>query len=282
MLTGPFLSKDWMGSNPDYNSSSWVMVGVTYDGTCSYRPGSRFAPMQIRLASWGLEEYSPLQDKEFEEVSFFDAGDLDLPFGNREKSLDIIKETTRQILDDNKFYFGIGGEHLITLPVFQAYLEKYPDIAVVHFDAHADLRDDYLGEKLSHATVIRRIVDKIGSERLVQVGIRSGEKQEFDWMKENRTLLHNKAEINSALEKLKNRPVFITIDLDVLDPSIMSGTGTPEPGGMQFNELMEWLMLFKDQNIVGCDVVELAPDYDLSGVSTALACKVIRELLLMV
>ena len=281
-LKGPFLSKDWIGSNPDYNSSSWVMLGMPFDGTCSYRPGTRFAPEEIRLASWGLEEYSPDIDREMSEISFFDAGELDLPFGNRDKILAIIRENVQNALDDNKKVIGVGGEHLVTLPQVEAYLTKYPDLCVIHFDAHTDLREDYLGEKLSHASVIRRISEKLkSSENLCQVGIRSGEKYEFDFMKKHKTLCKSQQEFIKKIETFKNKPVFITVDLDVLDPSIMSGTGTPEAGGLTYKEFIEYLKLIKGQNVVGMDVVELSPHYDASGSSTATASKVIREMMLL-
>ena len=282
MLTGPFLSKNWIGACESFDEAKWVLIGIPYDGTCSYRPGTRFGPERIRLASWGLEEYSPDMQRELSEVSFYDAGELDLPFGNREESLSIIENAARETLTAGKFFFGVGGEHLVTYPVIKAYLEKYPDLAVVHFDAHADLRCDYLGEELSHATVIRRTADLIGPERLIQIGIRSGPKEEFEWMEKNQTLVKDKTQLKQAIKKLENRPVFITVDLDVLDPSIMSGTGTPEAGGMTYKEFIDWLLEFRGQNIVGCDVVELSPDYDQSGVSTAVAAKVIREMLLLV
>lgn len=282
MLSGPFLPKNWIGASEDFESSKWVLVGMPYDGTCSNRPGARFGPESVRPASWGLEDYSPIQDKEINDVNFFDAGELDFPLGNRDETLSIIKNAASETLNSGKFWFGIGGEHLVTYPVIEAYLEKYPDLAVLHFDAHADLREDYLDEKLSHATVMRRVVDKIGAERFVQIGIRSGTKEEFTWIRENKTLLTDKSQLSEALKKLAGRPVFISVDLDVLDPSIMSGTGTPEAGGLTFNEFMKWVLEFKGQDIVGADVVELAPHYDPSGVSTAVAAKVIREMLIFV
>ncbi|MBO5947552.1 agmatinase [bacterium] len=281
-LKGPFLSKDWIGSNPDYETSSWVMLGMPYDGTCSYRPGTRFAPEEIRLASWGLEEYSPDIDREMSEISFYDAGELDLPFGNREKILETIRENVQNALDDNKKVVGIGGEHLVTLPQVEAYLTKYPDLCVIHFDAHTDLREDYLGEKLSHASVIRRISEKLKScENLCQVGIRSGEKYEFEFMQKYKTLCKSKEEFSKKIDTFRNKPVFITVDLDVLDPSIMSGTGTPEAGGLTYKEFIEYLKLIKGQNVVGMDIVELSPHYDASGSSTATASKVIREMMLL-
>ena len=277
MLKGPFLDRNWMGQNPDYETSKVVMLGLPFDGTVSYRPGSRFAPEQIRLASWGLEEYSPVFDKHLDDVNFHDAGDLEFPLGNTYKSLEMIKENVEDIYKDGKKVFGIGGEHLVTLPEIQAVSQFYKDLAIVHFDAHTDLREEYLGEEMSHSAVIRHVSKIVGAENIKQIGIRSGMKDEWEFMKQNHTLIQDFKE----LDVLNNKPIFVTVDLDVLDPSVMPGTGTPETGGMQFNELLDWFKYLKDFNIVGADVVELAPDYDTSGVSTAVATKVIRELLMI-
>jgi agmatinase len=276
MLKGPFLDRNWMGQNKDYESSDIVMLGMPFDGTVSYRPGSRFAPEQIRLASWGLEEYSPYYDKHLEDCNFHDAGDLEFPLGNTVKSLDVIEENVRQIYKDGKRVFGIGGEHLVTLPEIKAISEFYNDLAIVHFDAHTDLREEYIGEPLSHSAVIRHSAKIVGFENLKQIGIRSGMKEEFELMKKYNTLIHEYHE----LDCLKDKPIFITVDLDVLDTSIMPGTGTPEVGGLDFKELVGWFKYLSKFNIVGADVVELAPDYDSSGASTAVATKVIRELLM--
>lgn len=281
MLRGPFIPRSWMGACEDYAQADWVLVGLPYDGTTSFRPGTRFGPPAIRDASWGLETYSPLQHAELSGVSYFDAGELEFPQGNRDEILSIIRENARDVLAADKRWLGLGGEHLVTYPVIQAYVEKYPDLAVLHFDAHADLRDDYLGEKLSHATVLRRVTDLIGPERLVQIGIRSGPKEEFAWMREHGTLLERKEDIARGLQRLQGRPVFLTIDLDVLDPSILCGTGTPEPGGMSFSTFIEWLLAFQGLNFVGADVVELSPHYDASGVSNVVAAKVVREVMLL-
>ncbi len=277
MLKGPFLDRNWMGQNPDYEGSDIVMLGMPFDGTVSYRSGSRFAPEQIRLASWGLEEYSPIFDKHLEDCNFHDAGDLEFPLGNTQKSLDLIEENVRQIYKDGKRVFGIGGEHLVTYPEINAVSEFYDDLAIVHFDAHTDLREEYMGEELSHSAVIRLSTRKVKPENIKQIGIRSGMKEEFEFMKKHNTLVKT----YSDLDSLKNKPVFVTVDLDVLDTSIMPGTGTPEVGGLEFNELIGWFKYLKDFNIVGADVVELAPDYDSSGASTAVATKVIRELLMI-
>lgn len=277
MLKGPFLDRNWMGQNPDYESSNIVMLGMPFDGTVSYRSGSRFAPEQIRLASWGLEEYSPVFDKHLEDCNFHDAGDLEFPLGNTKKSLEMITENVRQIYKDGKRVFGIGGEHLVTYPEIIAVSEFYKDLAIIHFDAHTDLRTEYMGEELSHSAVIRLSTKYASPDNIKQVGIRSGMKEEFEFMKEHNTL----ATSYSDLDKLKNKPVFVTVDLDVLDTSIMPGTGTPEVGGFEFNELIGWFKYLQKFNIVGADVVELAPDYDSTGASTAVATKVIRELLMV-
>ena len=278
MLTGPFLDRNWMGQNPDYASSNIIMLGLPFDGTVSYRPGSRFAPEQIRLASWGLEEYSPYCDKHLEDCNFHDAGDLEFPLGNTKKSLDVIRQNVEEIYKDGKRVFGIGGEHLVTLPEIQAISKYVDNLAIVHFDAHTDLREEYLGEPLSHSAVIRHSAEIIGFENLKQIGIRSGMKEEFELMKKYNTLIHEHKE----LDVFKDKNIFVTVDLDVLDTSIMPGTGTPEVGGLDFNQLVGWFKYLSQFNIIGADVVELAPDYDASGASTAVATKVIRELLMAV
>lgn len=278
MLTGPFLDRNWMGQNPDYASSDIIMLGMPFDGTVSYRHGSRFAPEQIRLASWGLEEYSPYFDKHLEDCNFHDAGDLEFPLGNTKKSLGVIRQNVEEIYKDGKRVFGIGGEHLVTLPEIQAISKYVDNLAIVHFDAHTDLREEYLGEPLSHSAVIRHSAEIIGFENLKQIGIRSGMKEEFELMKKYNTLIHEHKE----LDVFKDKNIFITVDLDVLDTSIMPGTGTPEVGGLDFNQLVGWFKYLSQFNIIGADVVELAPDYDASGASTAVATKVIRELLMAV
>ncbi len=277
MLSGPFLDRNWMGENKDYQSADIIMLGLPFDGTVSYRPGSRFAPEQIRLASWGLEEYSPYFDKHLDECNFHDAGDLEFPLGNTVKSLDLIEKNVKEIYKDGKKVFAIGGEHLVTLPEIKAVSEFYDNLAIVHFDAHTDLREEYLGEQLSHSAVIRHSGKIVGFENIKQIGIRSGMKEEFELMKKYNT----RALKYEDLDILRDKNIFVTVDLDVLDTSIMPGTGTPETGGLTFAELIGWFRYLKDFNIIGADVVELAPDYDASGASTAVATKVIRELLMI-
>ncbi len=277
MLTGPFLDRNWMGENKSYNTSDIVMLGMPFDGTVSYRSGSRFAPEQIRLASWGLEEYSPYFDKHLQDCNFNDVGDLEFPLGNTVKSLDLIEKNVDEIYKDRKKVLGIGGEHLVTLPEIKAVSKYYKNLAIIHFDAHTDLREEYLGEKLSHSAVMHHCGEIVGFENIRQIGIRSGMKEEFELMKKYNTL----AKAYTDLDSLKDKNVFVTVDLDVLDTAIMPGTGTPETGGFTFNELLGWFKHLKNFNIIGADVVELAPDYDASGASTAVATKVIRELLMI-
>ena len=277
MLRGPFLDRSWIGQNPDYNKSDIIMLGLPFDGTVSYRSGSRFAPEQIRIASWGLEDYSPRFNKFLQDVNFHDVGDLEFPLGNTYKTLEVIEKNVEDIYRDGKKVFGIGGEHLVTLPEIKAVSKFYDNLAIIHFDAHTDLREEYLGEEMSHSAVIRHASKIIEPENIKQIGIRSGMKEEFEFMEKYNTLAHK----YSDLDALKNKKVFVTVDLDVLDTSIMPGTGTPEPGGLEFNELMGWFEYLKNFEIIGADVVELAPDYDTSGASTAVATKVIRELLMV-
>src|SRR5665647_1481523 len=273
----------FIGCDSTFEEAQIVVFGAPFDSTASFRPGARFASKAKRGDSWGMETYSPYQDKDMGEIKVFDGGDLELYFGNPAKSLQEIKEITATILAAGKLPCMIGGEHLVTLGAIEAVFKLNPQLRVIHFDAHTDLRDDYLDDKLSHATVIRRVWDILGDGKIHQFGIRSGERQEFDWAKDHTNL--NKFSfdgLEEAVEACKGYPVYITIDLDVLDPSLFPGTGNPEAGGVSFIELLEAIMKVSSLNIVGMDVNELAPVYDASGTSTAVACKILRELLLAV
>ena len=272
-----------LGFDDLYKDSKIVVFGAPFDGTVSYRPGSRFGPSAIRNESYGIETYSPYQNADLTEIKGCDAGDLPIPFGDTRIVLDMIRNFTQNIINDGKIPIMLGGEHLTTLPAVEAVSEKYPDLCVIHLDAHTDVREEYMGIALSHATVIRRIWEKLGDKRIWQFGIRSGEKYEFDWAKEHNTLAPFKLEgIERALAEIGSRPIYLTIDLDVLDPSVFPGTGTPEHGGITFHELMDFLLKLRGENIVGADLVELAPNYDHSGISTAAACKLLREVALCI
>lgn len=273
----------FIGCESEYNEADIVLFGAPFDGTTSFRPGTRFGSKAIRSESFGIETYSPYQDRDLEDLKVFDAGDLELCFGNTEKVLKDIEECTDKILEDEKLPVMIGGEHLVTLGTIRSFAKKYDDLHVVHFDAHTDLRDDYLGEKLSHATVMRRVLEVIGNKKLFQYGIRSGEKAEFEFAKKYSNLTKfDFSNLEEDLKKLEGKPVYFSIDLDVLDPSEFPGTGTPEAGGVRFMELLNAILTVSKLNIVGFDIVELSPHYDNSGRSTAIACKILRELLLAV
>lgn len=271
----------FLGCDKEFEESRIVIFGAPFDSTTSYRPGTRFASKTMRAESYGLETYSPYQDLDLEDAAVFDGGDLELCFGDVNMALDDITSFTRQILDSGKLPLMIGGEHLVTLGTVRAVAERYPDLHIIHFDAHADLRDDYLGAKLSHATVLHRVWDIVGDGRIYQFGIRSGERTEFEWGKQH--VFTHKFDFNGleqVIEKLKGKPVYFTLDLDVLDPSCFPGTGTPEAGGVTFLQLLDAILKVGELNIVGCDINELSPLLDASGASTAVALKVLRELLL--
>lgn len=272
----------FIGCEAEYDESSIVVFGAPFDSTTSFRPGTRFASQVMRGESWGLESYSPYQDLDLYDFNIFDGGEIELPFGNSEGALALIEDFSTKVVEDGKIPAMIGGEHLVTLGAFKGVFKKYPDVHVIHFDAHADLREDYLGQKLSHATVMHRVWDLVGDNKIFQFGIRSGEKEEFLWAKDHvYTNKFNCDTLDYALERVKGKHVYVTIDLDVLDPSVFPGTGTPEPGGIQFNELLNSILKLRGLNIVGFDINELSPQYDPTGASTAVACKVLREMLLV-
>ncbi|WML29735.1 agmatinase [Neobacillus sp. OS1-32] len=272
-------------SHPNYEESQVVIYGMPMDWTVSYRPGSRFGPARIREVSIGLEEYSPYLDRELDEIKYFDAGDIPLPFGNPQRSLDLIEEFVKKILEADKFPLGMGGEHLVSWPVMRAVYKKYPDLAIIHMDAHTDLREQYEGEELSHSTPIRKIAELMGPSNVYSFGIRSGMKEEFEWAKQNGMHI-SKFEVleplKEVLPKLAGRPVYVTIDIDVLDPSHAPGTGTVDAGGITSKELLASIheIARSQVNVVGADLVEVAPIYDVSEQTANTASKLIREMLL--
>ncbi len=276
---------NFIGCDAEYEEAEVVLFGAPFDSTTSFRPGTRFAGQAIRNDSYGLEIYSPYQDKELTEGRVYDCGDLELAIGSSEKVLDQIRECAGEIFHDGKIPFLIGGEHLVTLGSVRAAAEKYPDLHIIHFDAHTDLRTDYLGVELSHACVIRRCWEILGDGRIHQLGIRSGEKYEFDWAKSGHTDFHpfSLDGLDETIRKIGDAPVYFTVDLDVMDPSVFPGTGTPEPGGVDFLTAMRAAtQVCEKVNLTGCDVTELCPPCDPTGASTAAACKIIREMLIAI
>ena len=275
----------FIGCDSEYSEADIVLFGAPFDSTTSFRPGARFGSAAIRHESFGIETYSPYQDKDLLDKKVFDCGDLELSFGLPSDALSDIEEQARKILNDGKLPILIGGEHLVTLGSVRAVFEKYPDLQIVHFDAHCDLRDDYLGAKLSHACVLRRCHELVGDGKIHQFCIRSGDRDEFLFAKDH-TDMHKfnfdgLAEVCEELRK-NNTPVYFTIDLDCMDPSLFCGTGTPEAGGVTFTELLNAILTVSKTNIVGADINELAPMLDQSGASTAVACKILRELILSI
>lgn len=271
----------FLGCDKTFDEARIVIFGAPFDSTTSYRPGTRFASRTMRAESYGLETYSPYQDLDLEDAAVFDGGDLELCFGDVDRALGAITDFTAKILEKGRLPLMIGGEHLVTLGAVRAVAAKYPDLHVIHFDAHADLRDDYLGARLSHATVLRRVWDLVGDGRIYQFGIRSGERAEFAWGKQHAVTHRFDFEgLELVTERLKGKPVYFTLDLDVLDPACFPGTGTPEAGGVTFLQLLDAMMKVGELDIVGCDINELSPQLDASGASTAVALKVLRELLL--
>lgn len=273
----------FMGSSEDYKNCSLVIIGAPMDFTVSFRPGTRNGPAEIRNVSEGLEEFSFDLGLDLSNRHFFDAGDILLPLGSVEKSLECIKNAVNIILKDGKKPLVLGGEHLVSLPVVEQVARVYPEVIVLHFDAHADLRDEYLGEKLSHATVMRRIAEVVGGERIFQLGIRSGTREEFQWGSENTRMYPGKIlePLRDIINEIKKVPVYITLDIDVVDPAFAPGTGTPEPGGCNSSEILRALHLLKGLNVVGMDLVEVCPVLDKSQITALLAAKLVRDAILL-
>lgn len=259
-----------------------ILFGAPMDYTVSFKTGTRFGPQGIRNASLGLEEYSPVLDRHLSTIPFADLGDLVLPFGNVEKTLQLIYEATKEIVQADQIPFMLGGEHLVSFPAIKAVAEKYPDLVLLHFDAHTDLREEFFGEELSHATVIRRVAEVINPGNIYQFGIRSGERHEFKYAAEHTHLTQDIVlePLQNILPQLAGRAIYLTLDIDVLDPAFAPGTGTPEPGGVSSGELFTALRLLQGQNIVGMDLVEVSPPLDSSGITTILGAKLVREALL--
>lgn len=270
----------FLNADAEYSSAKVVLFGCPFDGTATYQPGSRFAPNAIREASWGLETYSPALARDLSQISFCDLGDLELPFGNTPRILNLINQAVDQILNDRKIPVTLGGEHLITLPIITAFKKYYPDLIVIHLDAHADLRDEYMGEKLSHGTVMRRVLELIGDSNLIQVGIRSGTREEFLLARQIGSQ-HNIGDLGAVKQKIQGKPVYISLDLDILDTSILPGTGTPEPEGITLTQLRQVLSAFCDAKVAGMDIVELLPLNTPDHVSNIVAAKVVRDSLLL-
>jgi agmatinase len=277
----PLIETNYISANASFEKSRGVILGCPYDGSASFRPGARFGPSAIRKASWGIETFSPYFQRDLTRCSIHDMGDLELPLGEKKISLSLIRKALSQILSKKKFPILLGGDHLITLPIVEELFRRYPNLHIIQIDAHTDLREDYLGESLSHSTVMRRVVDYLGEGRLFQIGVRSGTEDEFKLARKWKSIVPNDPRALRAMMKhLKNQPVYVTLDLDVIDSGLLPGVGTPEPGGLTFQGLLSLLKELQSLHVVGFDVVELAPDYDPTGISSVTTSVILREMIL--
>lgn len=276
------LRASFMASSSDIECCTKLIIGVPMDTTTSFRPGTRLAPYRVREVSEGIEEYSIYQDRSLEEIEFGDAGDIILPFGNVTGSLERINQIASILVDQGKQLYSIGGEHLVSLPLIKAYHKHYPELVVIQMDAHADLREGYLGDALSHASVMRHVVEELGDKRLFQLGIRSGTRDELLYAREKTHLYLDR--FLDALEEVKKlvdaRPVYLSLDIDVLDPAFAPGTGTPEAGGVSSRDLLFALRELAKLHIVGFDMVEISPPYEQGDNTSILGAKIMREALL--
>ena len=276
----------FMGAKRNPNNCKIGLFGIPYDGTTSFRPGSRFGPAAIREVSNSLESYCPELLLDLEDVNYADLGNLEIPFGSPEPVITLGKQATQKVLKQGLKPLILGGEHSISSGCVEATAKNYPDLILIQLDAHADLRESWLGSKNNHACSMARCLDVLPSKRLFQVGIRSGTKIEFQKMHKKQSLitqLHGQRadHLEQVLSDFKGKPIYLSIDLDWFDPSIMPGTGTPEPGGYLWQDFMSIINVLKKHLLVAVDVVELSPQLDPSNISSVLAAKAIRSLLLL-
>jgi len=276
-----FIETNYISASASFEKSNGVILGCPYDGSASFRPGARFGPSAIRKASWGIETFSPYFQRDLSQCSVHDMGDLELPLGEKKISLGLIRMALGKILSRKKFPILLGGDHLITLPIIEEILQFYPRLCVIQIDAHTDLREDYLGESLSHSTVMRKVIDHLGEGRLFQIGIRSGTEEEYKLARKMKSIVSIDLDsLSSMIKRLRNQSVYITLDLDVMDPSFLPGVGTPEPGGLTFQRFISLLKKLQGLHVIGFDMVELTPDYDPTQISSVTASVILREMIL--
>jgi len=276
----------FMGAKRNIDNCTVSLLGVPYDGTSCFRPGSRFGPSAVREDSYGIETYCPQLNLDLEDIHFADVGSLDVPIGDAKLIINYVRDATDILLKNNLKPLIIGGEHSITIGIIKSIITKQPELIMIQLDAHADLRDEWLGSKFSHACSMKRCLEILPSQKIFQIGIRSGTKLEFIEMRNNKSLIpytlgDNAKYLAEALKDFHGRPIYLTFDLDWFDPSIMPGTGTPEPGGYLWRDFAAIVEVLKSHNLIGADVVELSPKLDNSGISSILAAKVIRSLIML-
>ncbi|MCX7836061.1 MAG: agmatinase [bacterium] len=279
----PWLSHHYLTAEHTLENAQIALIGAPYDSTTSFRPGARFGPSAIRTASYGIESYSPYVHRDLTELRICDLGDLELPFGSPERAFSTLSEGIRFVLNQSVVPILLGGEHSLTYASVRVFQEFYPNLHLIVFDAHCDLREEYLEEPYSHASVVRRCCDLLGTNRIHQFGIRSGMKEEFFYARQHGLQhFYNPQSLLDVLQRIGNEPIYLSIDLDVHDPSVFPGTGTPEPGGVTFLDTLDMFNALENFRIVGADLMELSPHYDSTGCSSVLAAKVLRELLVRI
>ncbi len=277
----PFMEQTFVSCKASFEKARTVIVGCPFDAGASFRPGARFGPSALRKASWGIETYSPYFRRDLTELPIHDCGDLELPLGEKKIAFNLIRKAVRKILSEHKFPVLLGGDHLITLPVLEEVVRVYPGLRLLQLDAHTDLREDYLGETVSHSTVMKRASERLGRGRLYQLGVRSGTKEEFAQAIKMRSIVSpDQKSIRSLIRTLGNKPVYLTLDLDLFDPSLLPGVGTPEPGGLGFEQFIKLLKALSSLRVIGFDIVELTPDYDPTQISSVTASVILREMIL--
>jgi agmatinase len=266
----------------DPEGADIALFGLCWDGTSSFKAGSRFAGFAVREASFGMEDFSFYQQASLLDIPFTDLGDLFLPPGQKDRVLADIASAVAEIRARGQFPLAFGGEHLLAYPLIMAAFEAHPDLAVIHMDAHADIRPELWDDPWTHATFLGRVADRMGWEPIKQFGIRSGSREEWALAQAHDTLRPFTGEaLRAHLESLGDRPIYLTLDMDVLDPSLYPGTGTPEPGGITYDQLLAGLKLLTGRRLVGMDCLELAPHYDPTGVSALTMAKTLRELVIL-
>jgi len=255
-----------------------IIVGAPYDATSSFRRGSRHAPAAIRRASQSIETYSPVLRRDLEEAGLADGGDLDLERLAPEEAVDRVAE--RVAGAGEALPLVIGGEHTVTLGAVRTLVARYPDLAVLQVDAHTDLRDSYEGRRVCHATVMRRILDLLRPDAVAAVGLRAGTAEEFRLAESLCWSSRGPVIPAGVWSWLARRHVYITIDIDAIDPAYAPGTGNPEPEGITPGDLLSLVRRLGTLPVVGGDLVEVSPPYDPSGRTAVLAAVLIREFVL--
>ncbi|MCS7202503.1 MAG: agmatinase [Dictyoglomus sp.] len=252
--------------NISFEEAQVIIIPISYEVTTSYKKGTRDGPIAILNSSYNIELYDEELDTIPAEIGIYTYPEPLLPIGDLKLPLECIKEIASKIIDSKKFPIFLGGEHTITRGILSAYIEKFftDDLSVLHLDAHCDLREEYEGTSYHHACALRMVAEKLP---LIQVGIRSLSKEEKEFIngKDNIKIFwnweikKNNNWIEEVITSLKDK-VYITLDLDVFDPSIMPSVGTPEPGGLDWWDVLELLRkVFEKKKVLGVDIVELSP-----------------------